>query len=296
MSLGWHPDQNWSLLTLTGSDRNDFFSRLSTNTLPKEPGALVHSFFLTVQAKVLSEFWVGSAQDALYLLTPNAQLEAAHKNIDQYHFGEKIELHKPNGLLFILEGEGSLGTPLHDHVAHLWEDPRHLGCRWVFVEAEHVDPFLSALEAQERVLWDHLDTEQRRIPTGRPRLGVDYDESSLFLEFAQKGDFSETKGCYPGQEIVARVLHRGKLNKHLRGFDSQDVVPQGMVFQHDSKEVARTFSSVEKAGGGSFGYLLVRRAMQDEGTQIQGQTESGQEVTVTVTSRAQEILTGDEVE
>jgi folate-binding protein YgfZ len=71
-------------------------------------------------------------------------------------------------------------------------------------------------------------TETRRIEAGIPMFGVDMDESHLVLEAGLQDAVSFNKGCYIGQEYVARLAHRGHLNKKLVGLKLEGTnVPSG---------------------------------------------------------------------
>lgn len=294
-SLRWLEDTDWSYLKITGADRVDFLHRLTTNRVPKSGEPLVHSFLLSVNAKIIAELWVGSEEESLSLLLPTAQLTAAKENIDRYHFGEKIQVVEPLGRLFSLfdttpEQLEQL-APLSAYAAQ--PDPRYgAGSLWLFIEETALEEFRAHLEKLGSPA-DEIDVERRRISTGRPKLGADYTEDTLFLEMAQQGDFSETKGCYPGQEIVARVLHRGRLNRSLRGFLSENVVPNSWSMSKDGKEVARVTSSVATPEGGSQGLLYVRREFAEDGTELTGSEGEGAGITLVVHPRPLEIPTGE---
>lgn len=285
----WFEDREWSLLEFRGDDRRDFLTRLTTNVLPSGETPLVHNFFLSVNAKIQAEFWVSNQGEYLALLTPAAQVKTLKECIDRYHFGEKIALSEPEGRLFVVAQAEPNALACARTVFR--PDPRYGNdCVWCFVEEERLDGFRSELGET----LDHTEAERQRITTGRPKYGVDYDDESLFVEVAQQDDFSQTKGCYPGQEIVARVLHRGRLNRHLRGFHSSVPVPCGWHLKIDGKEVAAVRSVVEDGKGGSFGYLMVRREFGRDGEPLTGTGPDGESVTLTVTPRAGEVLTGED--
>jgi len=291
--VSWFEDTDWCLVEVSGEDRVDFLHRLTTNVLPSQSSPLVHNFFLSVNAKIQAEFWVSAGESSLYLLTPKMHLEALKECIDRYHFGEKIEVLPQDGKLFVVAG--SSPETLHDQGAKLFKpDPRYgQDCVWCYLEPEKCEQFERRLESEGEVMTE-VEAERRRVALGRPRAGVDYDDNSLFVEVAQTDDFSETKGCYPGQEIVARVLHRGRLNKHLRAFVSDDTVPSDWQLKVDGKEVATVKSSVSRAEGGSSGYLLVRREYGEEGNTLEGEDENGKSCSLKVIPRPGEVLTGGE--
>ncbi len=287
-SVSWFLDEEWSVLELKGRDRKDFLLRLTTNVLPQNESDLVHTFLLSVNAKVLSEFWVGVGEQELILLVPQAQIEQARTTIDLFHFTEDIELRSPDLDTLVLLGDppSQLLSLSHRH----WSpDPRFgPGTHLVLYETDRLTEVLAILEEQGAPK-SSANMEQLRIATGTPRFGTDYDPETLFLEMAQTTDFSETKGCYPGQEIVARVLHRGKLRRWLRAFRSESQIPSGWSCQQDGKEVARVTSSVSVPGGGSQGYLYVRREVGSVGTLLKGSVEGGDLLTLEVRSRPGEL-------
>ncbi len=287
----WFEDTEWSLLKVTGSDRVDFFHRLTTNRVPKAGEPLLHSFFLSVNAKVLAEFWVGAEEESLSLFVPKAQKEAAKENIDRYHFGEKIHLTEAEGCLFVVLAETSTIEELAPLSAYAAQpDPRYgQESVWFFVEAGAREAFLDKLRSFGQPLSEN-DIENLRLVTGRPRYGKDYTDETLFLEVAQQGDFSESKGCYPGQEIVARVLHRGRLQRFLRAFESSSQVPDEWTLTLEGKEMARVTTSVSQPDGGSRGLLYVRREIGDDGARL---SSSDGEVTLTVIPRQLELPSGE---
>lgn len=67
-------------------------------------------------------------------------------------------------------------------------------------------------------LADEATLEVLRIEAGRPRFGAELGEDVIPLEAELHDWISTTKGCYTGQEVIIRILHRGHVNRHLRGF------------------------------------------------------------------------------
>lgn len=84
-----------------------------------------------------------------------------------------------------------------------------------------------------------------RIEAGQPRWGAELDDSVIPLEAGQRGRMiSETKGCYTGQEVIIRILHRGHVNRHLRGlkFANEKVAPGTELFNEAGKNVGKVTS------------------------------------------------------
>jgi folate-binding protein YgfZ len=94
----------------------------------------------------------------------------------------------------------------------------------------------------------HLAATTIRIEAGEPQMGVDVDEGTIPQEtglVAETVDFA--KGCYLGQELVARIESRGHVNRHLRGLLVHDAIipPRGAVVSDDDKELGLVTSTGE---------------------------------------------------
>ncbi len=99
------------------------------------------------------------------------------------------------------------------------------------------------------------DLEQLRIEAGMPAWGKEIDETILPAEAGlDETHISFTKGCYPGQEPIARLRHRGKVNRRLRVLDIESAQP-GDEIRVGDKVVGRVTSVV--AGGTALAYVRV---------------------------------------
>ncbi len=106
--------------------------------------------------------------------------------------------------------------------------------------------------------------ETARVEAGRPEWGVDMDDSTLPQEANMDtlGAISYTKGCYVGQEVVARIHFRGHVNRHLRGlrFSHPAGAPAGsQLFAADGKALGDVRSSVHSPTLGAIALAMVRR-------------------------------------
>ena len=118
-----------------------------------------------------------------------------------------------------------------------------------------------------------------RIEAGRPEWGVDIDESTIPQEanFDELHAISYTKGCYTGQETVARVHFRGHVNRHLRGliYSGAAPVPRGAeLFGEADKSVGDVRSSAISPRLGGVALGMVRREVTT-GTEIRVRWEGG---------------------
>jgi folate-binding protein YgfZ len=118
-----------------------------------------------------------------------------------------------------------------------------------------------------------------RVEHGRPRYGVDLDESTIPQEAGlNERAVSFTKGCYVGQETVARLYYRGKPNRHLRGVRLSEPVEPGVELRLGERAVGHLGSSVLSPAFGPIGLALVRREAEPGATVSVG--EQGVEAVV----------------
>ena len=98
------------------------------------------------------------------------------------------------------------------------------------------------------------------MESGRPRYGVDLDDSVIPQEAGLNDRaVSFTKGCYVGQETVARLFYKGRPNRHLRGLRLSAPAPAGAPLLLGEREVGTLTSSAVSPALGPIGLALVRR-------------------------------------
>ena len=99
-----------------------------------------------------------------------------------------------------------------------------------------------------------------RIERGRPRYGIDLDDSVIPQEAGLNDRaVSFTKGCYVGQETVARLFYRGKPNRQLRGLALETPVASGDEIESEGRAVGRVASTAVSPRLGPLALALVRR-------------------------------------
>jgi folate-binding protein YgfZ len=147
----------------------------------------------------------------------------------------------------------------------------------IMAEALDADVVRSRLEASNcrraaRAVWNIA-----RIEGGRPAMGVDMDENTIPQEanLDTLGAISFTKGCYTGQETVARVHFRGHVNRHLRGLLGALPLPQhGRVLDATGKDVGDVRSTCISPRLGPLAMAMIRREVEP-GSQVTVTTPSG---------------------
>jgi folate-binding protein YgfZ len=122
--------------------------------------------------------------------------------------------------------------------------------------------FPGATELVDAALAPTLDPDElelRRIEAGVPRWGREIDERVLPAEAGlDTTHISFGKGCYPGQEPVARLHYRGKANRELRVLELADVPEYDAELVHDGKVVGRVTSAARRADGSVVALAYVR--------------------------------------
>jgi folate-binding protein YgfZ len=115
-----------------------------------------------------------------------------------------------------------------------------------------------------------------RIERGRPRYGVDLDDSVIPQEAGlNERAVSFTKGCYVGQETVARLHYRGKPNRHLRGLQLSAIVVPGDEIRFDGRTVGKLGSVAQSPALGPIALALVRREAPPGSRVTVGEREIG---------------------
>ncbi|HXC25166.1 MAG TPA: hypothetical protein VNU46_04560 [Gemmatimonadaceae bacterium] len=132
----------------------------------------------------------------------------------------------------------------------------------------HVEAVREALVAAGATVADAAQWHTLRVAAGRPEWGSDMDEATLPQEanFDALNGVSYTKGCYIGQETVARIHFRGHVNRNLRRLNiAGDVVPPARteLVDAEGKSVGDIRSTARLGGQGLIGLGMVRREIED---------------------------------
>jgi folate-binding protein YgfZ len=121
--------------------------------------------------------------------------------------------------------------------------------------AEEADRLRAGLVSAGAVEVDEAAAEIVRIESGRPRFGAEMSNSTMPAE----AGVSFTKGCYIGQEPVARLHHRGRPNRHLRGLRLDSAAAVGELLRLGEKEVGSVGSFCVSPAQGPIALAIVRR-------------------------------------
>ena len=208
-------------MRVSGPDAADYLNRmLSNDVLALGPGDACDALLLTAKARIIAPLRVLKRGDDDFLLATEPELgERVLAELLRFRFAAKAEIEpEEHEAWLVLGGDEVL-------------DSRPDGAE---VEAE--------------------DFERWRIEAGIPRWGRELDETILPAEAGlTETHVSFTKGCYPGQEPIARQHHRGKVNRTLRVLEVEAAEP-GDEIHLGEKTVGRITSAVP---GRALGYVRV---------------------------------------
>ena len=124
---------------------------------------------------------------------------------------------------------------------------------------------VEVLDAQLEPTLDADELERRRIEAGVPRWGRELDDRILPAEAGlETTHISFSKGCYPGQEPVARLHYRGHPNRGLRVLELADVPEYDAELVHDGKVVGRVTSAARRTDGSVVALAYVRAEVPDD--------------------------------
>ncbi len=184
-----------------------------------KPGEVRPAAGLTPKGKLIFLARLQALPDRLRLYLPAISREAVAAHLRKYAVFQKVSvLDRSDELVRIgLYGPGARDLSGSDPEVLLLPGEAEVSAELVFPAglAPRVEAWLAG--AGSSALAD-ADAEVRRVEAGRPEFGQDADESHLIDEAGLQAAVSTTKGCYVGQEIVARMRTYGRLNRRLVGF------------------------------------------------------------------------------
>jgi glycine cleavage system T protein len=288
-----------AVLEVTGRDRVAFLQGMLTNDLKAlASGQGCPAAFLDARGKVQALLTVLILEDRLLLTLNGVSAEKTLQALDKFLISEKAYFRdvsvetalymvagpKAAAVIGRLTGEPPLSAPW----AHA---ERRIGETKVRVvtgggETGEAEAWLYAPSAAGETVWRAIleagkpeglrpvgvtALDVLRVEAGVPWYGHDVDETVLLPEIPLEPYVSYTKGCYIGQEVVARVKYRGHVNRSLTGltFDGDRVPRHGAVVEKDDRQVGSVTSAVRSfALNRPIALAYVRREYLEPGTAL----------------------------
>lgn len=263
-------------LALTGSQAKAFLAGQVTNDVEGlEPGQGCYAAFLTHKGKMQGDLRILDLGDELWLDTERPALQALFDTIRRFKIGFDVELHKRTlecALLSLVgpRARAVAGAEQLPSAEHATMRAKRGGADVVLVTtfdgvdvicaAEDAAAVKAALVEAGAVEVPEAAAELVRVEAGRPRFGIDVDETTIPQEAGLNDRaVSFTKGCYVGQETVARLFYKGKPNRHLRGLRLDGPATPGDPLRLGEREVGRVGTVVASPEHGPIALAMVRR-------------------------------------
>jgi folate-binding protein YgfZ len=261
-------------IVVSGRDRASYLQGLLTNdTVALAGGAGCYSAYLTAQGRMISDLWVYELGDVMLLDLPDVETKnTVLAKLDQFIFSEDVQLGDvteafaqiaivgPASAAVVgrllgaavpvaehasVRGEIAGGASIVTRIADTGEPGFDL-----YVERLRLPLLQDALEKAGVVALDAATADVLRVEAGVPAFHRDMDEETIPLEAGiEDRAINMNKGCYVGQEVIVRVLHRGhgRVAKKLVGLtmDGGEVPAAGSVVRSQDREIGHVTSAVQ---------------------------------------------------
>ncbi|MGK5086544.1 hypothetical protein WDW86_03220 [Bdellovibrionota bacterium FG-2] len=211
----------WSWVELAGPDARDFLHRMSTSHVKGlQPGQGCTSCFLNAKGHIQAYFWLWCLAPERFAFEFDAGSDSSWKTgllnfIERHHFSEQMELRDsaPEPVWILGESpEASAQVPGSFKRVSETHWICHHGSR------DYGEPLMSvwgdlAPRSAHAISFEEL--ERLRIQRMQPRVGMEITGETNPLEVNLRHTLSDQKGCYPGQEVIERILTQGTLPRRL---------------------------------------------------------------------------------
>ena len=238
----------WGQIRVTGVDRLRFLQGMVSNDVAAlAPGGFCRATILNVKGRVQAIVDVVAdvvaGEESFLVLTEAVTADKVHRILDLHAIADDVAFARE-------------ARPMH----RVWATPADV---WTAA------PIFDGAAAEG-------DAEVRRVEAGMPRYGVDVSEDNFPFEANLDAALSYTKGCYTGQEVVARASARGHANKRLVGLRLPAVVPPGTTLGAAARADAGVVtSSVASPVFGPIALAYLHKSVWTPGTTVRAGEHEG---------------------
>ena len=242
-------------IRLRGSEAAEFLQGQVTNDVEAlRPGEGCYAALLNHKGKMRLDMRILRGPDWIWIDTEPGADTVLSKTIETYSIGRDVSSETPDeGIVSHIGDEIELDA-LPPEEEHAWVEGEQGIYVRTYAGIDVIGHDLPAADAPEEA------AECVRIEAGVPRFGLDMDGNTIPQEAGlNERAVSFTKGCYVGQETVARLFYKGKPNRHLRGLRLERPAQHGQRIVLGEREVGRIGSACESPRHGPIALALVRR-------------------------------------
>jgi len=295
---GFVPLNRWSTVRVTGRERASFLHNMCTNDIKTlEAGRGCEAFFTDVKGKIVAHVFVLVAEDEVLLITVPGQAERLISHLDRYIIREDVQLAEMSSALAWTLVCGQHASAVVDQLATnasasfstAWTHARgalgESGIRLVTTDlvwcggyligfaSDHAENVRLRLAEADVAQCTEANWHAIRVESAWPLSGVDFNDSNLPQEVGRDASAIHfRKGCYLGQETVARIDALGHVNQRIVQvrFAGEEAPDAGAELSQGERKVgtvtSSTWSPLMKA---PLALAMVRRGANEPGSQIQ---------------------------
>jgi tRNA-modifying protein YgfZ len=245
-----------------GSDAADFLQgQVSNDVEALEPGGGCYATVLSHKGKLRTDLRILRAEDTFWLDTEAIGHAVLEHMLRTYSLGRDVQFEDVTEARALLSLVGPAARERLDTAPPAEEHAFVTGEHGVYVASQlGVDVICEPGTTLDVEPVSEEAVECLRIESGRPRLGYDMDADTIPQEAGiNERAVSFTKGCYVGQETVARLHYKGRPNRHLRGLRLSEPAERGTDILLGERVVGRLGSTCVSPRLGPIALALMRR-------------------------------------
>jgi len=272
------PSPERLIIRVTGGDRVRFLDGMVSNDVGRlEAGHAMPALQLDRKGHVVAELTVVALSDQILLDVDEGRGGAVYDVLEKHLIADDVELERCGDWLHAgFEGPGAAAA---SGAPELAAGAAALDGELLWLAGGDLDPdgvrlLGPAAAVEARVAKSGLSrlTDERaeilRVEALRPRFGTDYGERSFPAEARLEHAISFSKGCYLGQEIVARIHARGAVNRLLVQLEARGPVAAGDAILVDSRSSGEVTSAVVSPARGALALGTLKRDHARPGTAV----------------------------
>jgi tRNA-modifying protein YgfZ len=282
--------ENWAILELTGKDRQQFLHNQTTNDINSlSVGQGIDSVFVNSTARTLDLATIYNLEDAIWILVSRERREFLYQWIDRYIFpADQVQIQDITAKYRVLKIIGKNSEELLQQVmpfeltAVNYGDHQSVGSIRIavgtgldlpgytlFIAEQEYSSYKERLLALGMVELSPQEQEELRITQGRPHPGRELTEDYNALEAGLWRAISFTKGCYIGQETIARLNTYQGVKQRLWGISLDKQVPEGSPIYLEQERIGTVTSCQKTISGEVIGLAYIKSKAGGEGLEIE---------------------------
>ena len=271
-----------AILWVDGADAVSYLQGIITQDVEQlVPGDVALSFLLEPRGKLTDVFWILKDEERVGLVTARDRVAATHEALNRWKIRVEADLFADQRAVSEVWGSraADVVSATGLDVPSGWVDDGTTLVARLGLGTLPVILIAGDIDATGFVEVGHVAATAVRIEAGAPEMGVDVDEGTIPQESGLVADaVSFEKGCYLGQELVARIDTRGHVNRCLRGVELAEstIPPIGAVIVAEDREVGAVTSVAESLEiRAPVGMALIRREI-DPGAEVTLRWDGGE--------------------